>query len=68
MKVLKQKLQRHSCTRQWVGLGKQAVPEDEQELLGVARSSIIRPLDAFGPLHAITMTIMAVRKDILLFL
>ena len=36
MKVLKQKLQRHSCTRQWVGLDsdKIAVSHDEQERLG----------------------------------
>ena len=36
MKALRQKLQRHQITRQWVGLDsdKQAVPHDEQELLG----------------------------------
>ena len=36
MKALRQKLQKHAVTRQWVGLDsdKQAVSQDEQEPLG----------------------------------
>lgn len=46
MKALRQKLQRHQITRQWVGLDsdKQAVPHDEQELLGDCAI-----LNFFGP-------------------
>jgi len=36
MKALRQKLQKHAVTRQWVGLDsdKQALSQDEQEPLG----------------------------------
>ena len=53
MKALRQKLQRHQITRQWVGLDsdKQAVPHDEQELLGDCAI-----LNFFGPKVTLILT------------